>query len=49
MKFLADDDCFGIIVTPTGWRHMYQFRLVIDGRLIGDTHRGGLPVAAYRG
>jgi hypothetical protein len=36
MKFLADDDRFGIVVTPTGWRHMYQFRLVIDGRLIGD-------------
>lgn len=36
MKFLADDDRFGIVVTPAGWRHMYQFRLVIDGCLIGD-------------
>lgn len=36
MKFLDDDDRFGIVITPTGWRHMYQFRLVIDGRLIGD-------------
>ena len=36
MKFLADDDRFGIVVTPAGWRHMYQFRLVIGGRLIGD-------------
>lgn len=36
MKFLADDGRFGIVITPTGWRHMYQFRLVIDGRLIGD-------------
>jgi hypothetical protein len=36
VKFLADDDRFGIVVTPAGWRHMYQFRLVIGGRLIGD-------------
>ncbi len=36
MKFLADDDRFGIAVTPAGCRHMYQFRLVINGRLIGD-------------
>lgn len=26
-----------LIVTPTRWQHMYQFRLMIDGRLIGDT------------
>jgi hypothetical protein len=36
VKFLADDDRFGIVVTPAGYRHMYQFRLVIDGHLIGD-------------
>jgi hypothetical protein len=36
VKFLADDDRFGIVVTPAGCRHTYQFRLVIDGHLIGD-------------
>jgi hypothetical protein len=36
VKFLADDDRFGIVVSPAGCRHMYQFQLVINGRLIGD-------------
>jgi hypothetical protein len=35
VKFLADDDRFGVVVTPAGCRHMYQFRLVPGGRLIG--------------
>jgi hypothetical protein len=36
MKFLTDDDDFGIIVTPAGSPHMYQFRLVVNGRALGD-------------
>jgi hypothetical protein len=36
VKFLADDDRFGIIITPTEYRQMYEFRLVLGGRLVGD-------------
>jgi hypothetical protein len=27
VKFLPDDDRFGIVITPAGSRHMYQFWL----------------------
>ena len=43
MKFLADDDRFGIVITPTEYRtptegrRFYRFQLVVDGVLLGDT------------
>jgi hypothetical protein len=36
VKFLADDDRLGIVITPAEGRHMYQFQLVIDGHVVGD-------------
>jgi hypothetical protein len=36
VKFLADDDRLGIVITPAEGRHMYQFQLVIDGHTVGD-------------
>lgn len=37
MKIVDDGDRFGIILTPAGSRHFYQFRLVVDAQVIGDT------------
>jgi hypothetical protein len=37
VKFVDDDGRFGIILTPEDGQHFYRFRLVIDGRVIGDT------------
>jgi len=36
VKFLADDDRLGIVITPAEGRHMYRFQLVIDGHVVGD-------------
>jgi hypothetical protein len=36
VKFLGDDDRFGIVITPAEGQHMYQFQLVIDGHTLGD-------------
>lgn len=37
MKFTADDDRFGIVVTPQGDHHLYRFQLIVGGRLIGES------------
>lgn len=37
MRFSTDDRRLGVIVSPAGRPHMFQFQLVMNGQVLGDS------------